>query len=269
MQKNRTRLVVVLGLVLALGSVLVLYQFVGPGRRAGSAPPARGLTESLEPSGRQVTEPSTAKTQSTESPMPEFPWPPPTASAWDVIPNDLIIGHARAEVSFSMVEDRLGRALDTAGYHQRSFFTVPGGFAIVTQLERVGADGIAASDHRWQMADASATFSLESYLRRLLFAEPGNFRLVVLVVSDVPFSPNGGFMTASDASRLVGQGVNALPGAVLQRPYSQSYRCTALIYQFQKGAAKPELLVPSPLPGRDHLVRARIWAALSGPNQQR
>jgi hypothetical protein len=194
--------------------------------------------------------------------MPEFPWPPPRASAWDVIPNEMIVGTSQAAPTFAVVRDRLTRALDSAGYFQRSFFSVPNGFAVVTQLERVGADGAPAGERRW-LVDSASVFSLEGYLKKLLFAEPGRYRLVVLLVTDVSFSTSGDYITASDAREMVTRGVNDLPQQKSEEVYSVNHRCTALIYEFRKGrSAEPELVLPSPDPGRVHLVKARMWAAL-------
>jgi hypothetical protein len=200
-------------------------------------------------------------------PMPEFHWPPPKASAWDLIPNELVTGGAPSP-TFAAVEQRLGRALDAAGYHQRSFFTVPNGFALVTQLERIEPNGSPSGARRWMMAEASADFSLESYFKRLLYADPGRYRLVVLIVSDVPFSATGGYLTMSEASDLAGRGVNTLPENVAEDRYSPRHRCTALIYEFRKTSTpNAELVVPSPLPGRDHLIKARIWVGLESPRK--
>lgn len=168
-------------------------------------------------------------------------------------------------MTFADAEARLGSALDRAGYHQRGLFSVPNGFAIVTQLERIDANGAPSGARRWSVAESSSAFSLEAYFTRLLYADPGRYRLVVLVISDVPFSATGGYLTASDASDLASVGLNALPKTLADEIYSPNHRCTALIYEFRKGSnAEPELVTPSPLPGRDHLTRARIWAALTG-----
>ena len=194
--------------------------------------------------------------------MPELPWPPPKASAWAAVPNDLVLAGAQT-ATFGDVEARLGRALDAAGYYQRSLFAAPHGFAVVTQLERIEADGAPANASRWAVTEASTTFSLVAYLQRLLYAEPGRYRLVVLVVSDLPFTATGGFLTASDASNLASRGANALPQALGAERYSANHRCTALIYEFRKvPSGEPEFVAPSPLRGHDHLLRANIWAAL-------
>lgn len=194
--------------------------------------------------------------------IPDFPWPPPKASAWAVIPNELITIIGQPSPTLAAVSQQLERALDSAAYHQRSFFKLPNGFAMVTQLEKINSDGTPITEQRWLSADSSAGFSLEGYLRRLLYADPGRYRLVVFAVTDIPFSTSGEAMTARDASRMVSKGVNILPQTISTDLYSPQHRCTALVYEFRKTTApQPELVAPSPLPGRDHLVKARMWAA--------
>jgi hypothetical protein len=165
--------------------------------------------------------------------------------------------------TFAQVQARLGDALDAAGYYQRSLFGVPNGFAVVTQLERIDSDGVPAGSGRWQVSETSTVFSLVDYLKRLLYAEPGRYRLVVLIVSDVPFSATGGYLTAGEASDLASRGANALPQDIADQRYSSRHLCTALIYEFRKVPdGPPEFVAPSPLQGQEHLVRAKIWSAL-------
>jgi hypothetical protein len=193
--------------------------------------------------------------------MPDFPWPPPKASAFDVIPADLI--HIdEHDSTLAAVAGQLGKALDAAAYTQRSFFTVPGGFAMVTQLERINPDGTPDTKRRWQPVASTASFSLEDYLKRLLYADPGRYRLVVFIVTDAPFSASGDAMTARQASSLVARGTFTLAETTAKQPYSTQHRATALIYEFRKGKAAPELVLPSEYPGRSHLVKAKMWAAL-------
>jgi hypothetical protein len=196
--------------------------------------------------------------------MPEFPWPPPRASTWEVIPDALLVSSGRPAPTFGEIQARLSNALEAGGYQQRSFFAVPGGFALVTQVERVSPDGVSEREGRWLVARAPSTFSLESYLRQLLFAPQGRYRLVVFVITDVSFSASGGFITASEASDLAMRGANTLARDISAIRYSADHHCTALIYEFEKTNTDPQLVVPSRLPGREHLIRARIWAALTG-----
>ncbi len=81
------------------------------------------------------------------APLPEFPWPPPAASASYVLPDKLL-------ASYHTVGDVVGAilgALERSGYVERSFFrTEAGGVALVTRLERINDDGTPYSETgRW------------------------------------------------------------------------------------------------------------------------
>jgi len=166
----------------------------------------------------------------------------------------------------SEVAERLGRALDEAGYSQRSFLGVPNGFALATQLERVRPDGEPDVDRRWLQAnDDSLPFTLEGYIKRLIFADAGRYRLVIFVVTDQSFAASGPDMSSKDATELTRKGTVTLPTSIAEISYSAQHRCTALVYEFKKTkAVEPEFVLPSPLSGREHLVKARMWAALQG-----
>ena len=223
-------------------------------------PPPSAQSFALPPPPPPAPPPSPQPTQA--QPLPELPWPPPKASAWSEI-SRLVLLRGMSAPTFGHVKARLGDALDAAGYYQRSLFGVPNGFAMVTQLERIDNDGVPAGSGRWQVAETSTVFSLVDYLKRLLYAEPGRYRLVVLIVSDTPFAANGGYLTAGEAADLASKGVNTLPQNVADQRYSLRHNCTALIYEFRKVPdAPPEFVAPSPLQGREHLVRAKIWSAL-------
>ena len=58
-----------------------------------------------------------------------------------------------------------------------------------------------------------------------------------------------------------------LPAELAGREFTDQYACTALIYQFeQPGSGEGARLdVPSDLPGRIHLERAKLWEALGKP----
>lgn len=232
---------------------------------AAMPPPAPPSAAPPAPAPSRAGQPAvvSAAAAPAASALPEFQWPPPAASAWVVIPDDLIARRAQPRPSFGDVRDRLGRALDAAGYSQRTFFSVPNGFAIVTQLERIGDDGTPTSARRWFTAGSTEIFSLEEYLKRLLFAEAGRYRLVVLVVTDVSISATGPYITAGQAAEMADNGVMDLPPSVAAREFSADHRSTALIYEFRKRrTGEPEFVKRSPLPGRDHLIKARIWAAI-------
>ena len=226
---------------------------------ASAPPPALSPPSSPPPASPSV--PSAAPKVALQSMMPEFPWPPPRASAWDVIPRDLLTGlPSQAPTTIGHVEKRLSAALESAGYYQRVFFSAPNGLALVTQMERFASDGAPAIERRWNNpTEAGSSFSLDSYLRRLLYADPGRYRLIVLLVTDVTFSTSDEFMTAGAANELAARGALSLDASVAEAPYTAAHQCTVLIYEFEKPrSVSAKLVRPSPLPGRVHLQMSRI-----------
>jgi hypothetical protein len=64
-------------------------------------------------------------------PPPEFPWPPPRASATATFPLSLLVEQNQDTVYFEEIDQKIGSALEQCGYFERSYYAVPGGFAIV------------------------------------------------------------------------------------------------------------------------------------------
>lgn len=194
--------------------------------------------------------------------VPDFPWPPPRASAMAVIPavffaNDRFLGD---------VSNRIGAALDVGGYFERSYFAAPGGFAMVTRLEQINPDGTSKREEkeRWSLKSGPiGRFSLADYLRTLFTAPAGYYRIIVFVVSSQPFTQSDERVERSEAGAWLSQGLNALPEEITQLSYTKRHTVTALIYEFeQPGRQEAMLMLPSDLTGRAHLERALLWDAL-------
>jgi hypothetical protein len=86
------------------------------------------------------------------------------------------------------VDQALGDALRDAGYVGSSYFGVPGGFALITQVEQTDGKGRPLRGKRWSPRIATIkSFTLVGILRALLTAEPGFFRVLALIVQLVVF----------------------------------------------------------------------------------
>ena len=116
--------------------------------------------------------------------VPRFPWPPPAASAYYVLPGDLLKNLS----TVGQVSAKIISALEQNGYVERSFYeTEGGGVALVTRLERINDDGSSVAEpDRWSAGDRSTT-DLMQFLRGLFFADPGHYRVIVFVFQDFPF----------------------------------------------------------------------------------
>ena len=97
--------------------------------------------------------------------FPQFPWPPPKPSALYVIPRGLLVDKEFGGTpNLADIQGKLTDALDGAAYYERSYYSVPGGFAMVTRMERIRQDGTADLARRWMDVKAEENFSLLAYI---------------------------------------------------------------------------------------------------------
>ena len=232
---------------------------------SGSSRPV-GASRGPELSSAEKTLPATAAAAGdATAELPPFPWPPPTASASYLLPDNLFAGIT----SLGGAADAIVSALETRGYVERSFFATPaGGIALVTRLEHINTDGSSAADpRRWPPAktvDARLTASL--YLRGLFFAEPGRYRVIVFILQGPPFVQSPNEPNKKDAQNWLARGGNVLPPDIAERPFKDGH-CEALIYEFaSEGGPTAKLIEGSPLTGKQHLEKAGLLALLVKPN---
>lgn len=200
------------------------------------------------------------------TPLPAFPWPPPRASAMVVVPQHFFRRADDAAVHLADVNAQIVHALDASAYSERSYYAVPGGFALVTRIEQINPDGTPKQDDsRWSVETGPLnSFSLSNYLRALFTSNPGYFRIIVFVVSSSAFTQDRESVEREQAIEWLAGGLNKLPEALGARLYTSAYATTALIYEFEKvaDAQAPSTLVPGRLPGRVHLEKAALWGGL-------
>lgn len=192
-----------------------------------------------------------------------------------VIPRHVLLQNmhlksSRSPLQLQNVDAVLRKALRNAGY-EYSYFAVERGFALVSRMERITPAGAPYPDPALRF-DASVKpadhFSLADYLQALFIAPPGYFRLIVFIVSPVPFSATGKAVSADEATAWLHQGANVLPAAVGRLDYSKDYACTALIYEFEKRDtnAHPLEKQPGRLSAQTHLDMSGI--KLGAPQRQ-
>jgi hypothetical protein len=198
--------------------------------------------------------------------LPRFPWPPPEPSASAKVPRDLLVSEGE-EATLRLVSARLERAFERSGYGRIGYHWVPGGFALVSQLEQVQADGRPRERvHRWQDTIAPIWLGdLISYIKALFSAPIGHYRVVVFVATSRPF----GFRaepvaTAREMEGFLKSGFSVLPASTGDIVYTENHYCTALIYQFEKRArdSPASFIRQSSLTGKEHLAAAGLWNAL-------
>ncbi len=198
--------------------------------------------------------------------LPRFEWPPPRPSARVEVPRQLLA--AGDSLRLADVGERLEEALRHAGYGDRSYYAVPAGFALVSELEQIDEDGSPkAGGQRWSVkAPARPAFSLADYLRALFTSARGRFRIIVFAVTSEPIRHERAGADFEVAKDWLLSGNSKLPSSIGRLSYTSSHSCTALIYEFERSEAVSEtvLTTPSAVSGQIHLVKAGIWAALRG-----
>src|SRR5215510_5933951 len=191
--------------------------------------------------------------------IPQFPWPPPAASATYVLPETVFeSGRTTGQVVTAIIT-----ALERKGYVERSFFTTPAdGVVLVTRLERINADGSSVADaERWPVVGQAASFA--QFLRGLFYVDPGRYRVIVFVLQDTPFRQSSEPLTGQQAREWLRTGANVLPRELAERTYTGD--CTVMVYEFASDGTAVRV-VESRLTGRQHLEKAGVLVALGRPN---
>lgn len=198
--------------------------------------------------------------------MPWFPWPPPKASAFQRISNSLLVRQDTIS-TFGDIATRIETALAGAGYTQISYYRVPGGFAMVTQLEQIDEDGTPKEPGRWSVKyQPTSKFSLSHIIKSLLTARKGLWRVIVFVVTSHGFTQKDVGISKDEAEEWLGRGMIWLPPNIEIITYSDFHYCTALIYEFEqtKPNQEAERKSTSEITGKLHLERGGIWRRLGG-----
>jgi hypothetical protein len=225
---------------------------------ANSGNPAKQPPQTQPP----ATQPPT--TQPGPVDLPAFPWPPPRFSAQSAIANDWVARGPNA--TLSSVARRLELAFDAAGYAERSYYRIPGGFALVSRIEQIRPDATPVqSPARWAVGTRTPGAGFLDYIRTLFNAPPGYYRVIAFIVTDQEFAASRQPATPDEARQWATGGYLRLPEPLGVRPYGEGHYTTALIYEFERRADAPEaqLRIPSDAPGRVHLEKSGLWSALS------
>lgn len=198
--------------------------------------------------------------------VPEFPWPPPRASAKYVLPTS----EFSTAKNLDDVNQKLSRALDANGYSDKSYFSAPStagnGFVLVTQLEQINEDATSKDkSERWITDIKSDAFSFGDYFKSLFLTKKGYFRVIAFVVTDLPFAQSNKMADKTTALSWLSTGTNELPEYLGQVSYTPKYKVTALIYEYEQeeNSDTAKLEEPSKFTGKVHLEVSKIWKEIT------
>jgi hypothetical protein len=262
------------GAIRAISTVLVLAVLMAATGCAGSSSPMPPATAGGEPppssGSAPPPPPPPADVPTMTAPpipaLPAFPWPPPRYSAFATIVREWVAGGPQP--TLGSAAQRLEAAFDTAGYGERSYYSIPGGFALVSRIEQIRPDATAVdAPARWAVETATVRAGFIDHIRALFNAPPGFYRVIVFTVTDQDFAAAGRAPTSAEARAWITSGSLRLPPDVASRPYSAQHYTSALIYEFERRAdrSEAEVRTPSHSPGRVHLEKTGLWQALARP----
>ncbi|MTB50347.1 hypothetical protein [Lewinella sp. W8] len=192
-----------------------------------------------------------------------FPENPPAAS--DRLAN-LPMGLPRG-ATFGDVYRRIMSALEYGRYRPPSVQRWRDGFALITQLEQIYPDGRPLDGReRWsQSIKVAHSPSILSYLKSLIFARRGYFRVMVFLVGK-----RDGLLTTSrpvsreEALAWFKTSVGELPSDLQSKSFGPDHRVSVLVYEFVKRENYEEAYITEPvrLPVTDHLERSYLLERL-------
>jgi hypothetical protein len=193
--------------------------------------------------------------------LPEFPWPPPQASASYVLPDRLLANyHTVGDVTGAIIGKQ-------SGYVERSFFQIrAGGVALVTRLERINDDGTSSADAERCPSGGQYSASKEGllqFLEGLFYVDPGHYRVIVFVLQDMPFSQSATSVTAKEARAWLRSGANVLPPDIAGVPSAAQMAAIAPRSSIEFASDGTNVrVVESRLTGKEHLEKAGLLTAL-------
>lgn len=200
--------------------------------------------------------------------FPDFSWPPPRSSTRIRVPMSTLLNSeevGQGSLQLRDLDHHLSEALEAAGYDEKAYHAVPGGFALVTRVEQIEPDGTPKrGNSRWSVEIAALeTFSLDAYIRALFTAPQGFYRVIVFLITPYTFTHTEEIVPLDEADDWL-RGADRLPQRVAEVEYSENFATTALIYVFEKpGREEKAVLKLEGIPtARQQLERANLWTSL-------
>ena len=195
--------------------------------------------------------------------IPEFPIPYPTPSASYIPPLEI---YPKCK-TLGEVAELINKSLDFLDYPHASYFQVPGGMALVTQMEAIEEDGSSIlGRRRWEIQHHHReVFSLSDYLIALFTAKPGYFRSMVFLVNKEAVYASESPAEKDVVENWSWRGANRLPLQLAENPIDQDYTLTILIYEFKVLENSTGVLqeLPSRLTGKEHLSKSKVLETIS------
>ncbi len=222
----------------------------------------RARTAASETAASSTSSPKPLPAQ-VPSDYPRFPLPAPSPSAKVDLPFPLLGANV---TTVGAAERALRTALAAKGYDDRSYYAVPGGFALATRAERFLPDGRPApAPRRWAMAPTALVDWTQlrhpgQWVDAFRQADPGHYRVLVFLVTDRDRTTGAAPVGIETAEAWTQGGADRLPQAIAALPLGPDHHLEVLVYEFARTAvnAEPVFVPTSALGARAHLHGAGL-----------
>jgi hypothetical protein len=181
-----------------------------------------------------------------------LPFPPPRGYSQGLIGREKYSSLAK----YGEVKEKLRLALSQSGYTELYYYTVPGGFAMMTRVEQIDRDGKPLPNARLRWGEKPAPRqinSLKNYFKALFQANEGRYRIFMFVITDKPFSSSDKPMTKEYADQIKQSGLNDIPSALSEETFTDKHQISVLVYEFLKQNPDEEMKIRSTIPAGEHL----------------
>jgi hypothetical protein len=247
-----------------IGASVSALAFAAGCASSGRAKPSAPVHESIGPDAgvapeKRLRGPGANGAQTSQDVLPAFPWQPPRPSAR----LELTAFNGQQYTTLGRIADGLASAAKTAGLTDVTYFSVPGGFAILLRPERIDAT-LAPLVPRYDSEEGNALEGLFSFLSGV-FASTIDRRQFAFIVTNRTIEANADLVdyTPSQLEKAFGRGAKALPASVRLTARPAGCKVTAMVYHFRR--QRDDRLNQSfasaskePVIAREHLTRAGL-----------
>ena len=189
-----------------------------------------------------------------------FPWPVPRPTTWKKLDPELFEKNGTIDTIGDLVNS-INKALESAGYGDRSYYSVPGGLAIATRLEQIDDTGASKPPpDRFSLKYSMQPFTPKEIIKQMILAPEGHWRSVVFIVTPKPLKISGEPLTEPQARELAREGTSKPDPSVVKKAYTKQIDVIALIYQFDKRRYEKigHFVDNSPIDTNTHLAKSNI-----------
>jgi hypothetical protein len=161
------------------------------------------------------------------------------------------------------ISNDLESILKENGYERFSYYHIPLGIAMVTELERITSDG-APHPERWKFGDLKLTteyFDFTTFLKRFVGVDSGLYRVLVFIISydrlNIEFKQSE--QSTQFIQNLPKKGALMLPREFAPLKFEDTMKLSLVIYELELKQTKTEAeFIVSGLQIRDHLLKTGL-----------